>query len=77
MKTLKQKHEEYIAKVKADGGKTLTFKAPCCGQEIEDLAGREGQTWDTLTSCPHCGAMFMKITTATEIVGSIPDTLAA
>lgn len=72
MQTLKQKHEEYIAKVKANGGKTLTFKAPCCGKEIEDRAGVEGETWDTLASCPHCGALYVKITTATEITGSIP-----
>lgn len=88
MKTLKQKHEDFIAKFKANGGKTLTFVAPCCGQQIEDRAGNDGETWDTLATCPHCGVLYTKglgrhkpaeahpdgsaITAAHEIVGSIP-----
>lgn len=72
MKPLKQKHEEFIAKIKANGGNTLTFVAPCCSQEIEDRAGNKGETWDTLATCPHCGTLYMKVTTEHEIVGSIP-----
>lgn len=73
MKTLKQRHEEYIARLKAKGRKTLTFVAPCCGETIEDIAAGEGETWDTLSTCPHCGALYMKVTTSAEIVGMIPD----
>lgn len=72
MQTLKQKHEAYIAKIKAGRGKTLTFKAPCCGAEIEDRAALKGETWDTLTTCPHCGELFMKVATSTKITGTIP-----
>lgn len=72
MKTLKQKHEEFIAKIKANGCKTLTFVAPCCGKAIEDRAGNDGETWDTLATCPHCGVLYMKVTTEHKIVGSIP-----
>lgn len=72
MSTLKQKHEAFITKIKADGGKTLEFKAPCCGAEIEDRAAPKGETWDTLTTCPHCGELFIKVTTSIKIAGAIP-----
>lgn len=69
MKTLKQKHEEYISSVKASGAKTLTYPAPCCGGQIEDRAANTGETWDSLRTCPHCGELFMKVSTDVEITG--------
>lgn len=71
--TLLEQHNAFIARVKGNGGSTLTFTAPCCGKEIEDRVGVEGETWDTLATCPHCKTLYMKVTTATEIVGSIPE----
>lgn len=72
MKTLKQKHAEYIAKVKATGGKTLKYVTPCCGKGVEDPAAGKGETWDTLATCPHCEALYWKVTTSRKIVASIP-----
>jgi len=55
---LQQKHDEYVAKVKARGGKTLKYLVPCCGKEVEDPAVLEGETWDPIAVCPHCRALY-------------------
>ena len=73
MKTLKQKHEEYIARVKANGGKTLTFTAPCCGKPVEDRTAGKDETWDTLATCPHCETVYWKVATENEITATITD----
>ncbi|WP_153117405.1 hypothetical protein [Rhodocyclus tenuis] len=73
MKTLKQQHEEYLARVKAKGAKTLTFVTPCCGKTVEDMAAHAGETWDTLATCPHCETIYWKVATDSEIVATIPD----
>jgi hypothetical protein len=70
---LKQKHGEYIAKAKAKGMKTLTFRTPCCEKDVEDRAAPAGEKWDTLATCPHCGAMYMKISTAEAITAEVVE----
>lgn len=67
METLAQKHEEYLARVKANGGRTLTFIASCCGKTIEDVAAPRGQTFDSMFLCPHCNALLWKVATDSEI----------
>lgn len=72
-KSLKQKHEEFIARVKANGGKTVQYAAPCCGGMVEDRLAPEGETWDTLTTCPHCEKTFFKVTTSSKVTGELVD----
>lgn len=74
-KDLKAQHDAYIAGVKARGEPTLTYQTPCCGNVMEDRAAPPGAVWDTLATCPHCGRLYMKITTAECITGSIPPGL--
>lgn len=69
--TLKQKHDEFIAKVKAAGKKTLIYTAPCCGKSIEDPAAPKGDWWDTLATCPHCNEIYMKVSTSTSITATL------
>lgn len=77
MATLKQKHDEFIARLKAQGTKILEFKCPACGKKIETQAAPKGDTWDSLSNCPHCEALYMKIVTNKKAVGQIPQRPAA
>lgn len=71
--TLKQKHDEFIAKVKATGAKTLIYTAPCCGKSIEDRAAPKGDKWDTLSTCPYCNEIYMKVSTSTVITATLVE----
>lgn len=71
MSSLKEKHEAYIAKVRAGGSKTAFYSTPCCRKELEDRLGEKGRVWDTLAVCPYCGTVYLKVITATRIRGLI------
>lgn len=68
---LKAKHEAYISSIKAKGEPTTVYQLPCCGNELEERAAPAGEKWDTLAICPHCGAVYMKMTTGSHIVGQL------
>jgi hypothetical protein len=72
---LRKAHAIYIAKVKAAKKRVLAFTAPCCGGQIETPAAPPGARWDSLASCPHCGSLFMHITTHSRSLGLIPGGL--
>ena len=67
---LKQ-HEEYISKYKSKGGQVLTYKTPCCKKLLESPKPSAGEQWDSLTRCPYCDEIFMKISTEKKIIGRI------
>lgn len=69
--TLKQKHDEFIAKVKAKGGKTLVYRTPCCNNEVEDRVPPSGEMWDSMVTCPHCDAHYFKTATTKKIIGKL------
>lgn len=70
---LKNQHADWIARVKAKGGKTLTYTTPCCGGAMEDLAAPTGESWDSMAICPHCGSRYMKLTTPKKISALIHE----
>ena len=72
MISLKQRYTEYNDRLKASGARMLSFNCPACSQSIETQAATKGDTWDTLSTCPHCEALFMKITTYKTAKGLIP-----
>jgi hypothetical protein len=70
-KSLLQQHREFIQRVKDNGGKTLTYKTPCCDKELEDRAAPKGNEWDTMSVCPYCGTHYMKFISHKAIVGKV------
>jgi hypothetical protein len=74
--SLKQ-HADYIARIKAKGHRTLAYTVPCCGGAMEDLAAPAGQVWDSLASCPYCGTLYMKVTSADAIEANTLGRIAA
>ena len=67
MTTLMQRHENYIAAIKANGGKCVVYQTPCCGKSLESLAAPDGENWDSLVTCPFCGDLFAKLTNGADI----------
>ena len=69
---LKRKHDEYNARLRANGTKLLPYVVPCCGATLEGRENTEGGRWTTLATCPECGSLYMKITTAEGITALVP-----
>lgn len=53
--------------------KNLNYRCPECGETIETLAAPKGDVWDTLTFCPHCNDMHMKITHSSHVIARRPQ----
>lgn len=67
--TLKEKHDQFIQRVKAYGGHILPLTCPHCKQSHDVIAPEGSEAWDTLATCPDCEKTFIKIVTRTEAVG--------
>lgn len=72
MTTLKQQHAEFIARHKQQGGRVLAFGCPKCAEQIETPAAPKDEPWDSLTNCPHCHALYMKLVTDKTAEGRLP-----
>ena len=58
----------FMAKARADGRHILTYKLPCGCGDIETLAPTfKSHVWDSLTTCPHCGALHFKVVTHDKV----------
>lgn len=55
----------YLAAVqglKAKGAKLLAYGCPHCRKILKTLAAPQGDTWDSLSKCPHCDKVYMRFT---------------
>lgn len=68
---MRARHDDYIARVKATGKSVVTFSAPCCGKDIETLASLKGERWDSVSTCPQCGALYIKITEGAAVTAHV------
>lgn len=59
--------------LKAQGVKLVQFSCPTCAKSIDTRPAPKGERWDSLAICPHCEAMYMKITDGKKAFGVIPD----
>jgi hypothetical protein len=69
--SLKKKHDDFISKLKEKGIKTFTYHCPLCKDPIEDRLATIGETWDSLSTCPSCEKIYVKITTHESVAGFI------
>jgi ssDNA-binding Zn-finger/Zn-ribbon topoisomerase 1 len=67
--SLKQQYENYIARLRARGDEITNYECPDCGGVIDTKAAPEGESWDTLSTCPHCEALHMKSTNGSSAHG--------
>jgi hypothetical protein len=69
-----QAHIAYVERWKASGKRTQILVTPCCSADLEvpSQDRNDGQQWDSLMTCPHCGALFMKIVTFAHAEGRLP-----
>lgn len=67
-------HNDYIARAKSNGARILKFNAPCCNGLLETTAPKGAkEQWDSLTRCPHCDQLFMKVVTRGKALGHMLD----
>ena len=77
MATLLKRYTEYNDRLKAKGAKMIKFNCPMCAKDIETLPAPKGEFWDTLAQCPHCEALYIKITEGKTARGELPKDTAA
>ena len=66
-KQLLERHNAYIATGRRTGARIFAYTTPCCGKELHTTVPKDSQVWDSLTSCPYCGSLFMKICRFAEV----------
>jgi hypothetical protein len=64
--SLLQQHLAYIERVRGHC-RILAYSPPCCGVTTETTAPGGDDVWDSLTVCPHCGVLGMKIVTHDKV----------
>lgn len=71
---LRRRGAEYNDKLRAKGIKLVTYRLPCCLAQSESRVQPPGETqaWDTLATCEHCGALYLKITQGEKVSTMIP-----
>lgn len=72
MTSLMQRYTEYNDRLKAAGVEMYSYPCPACEGVIEARRPPKGETWDSMTECPHCKALFMAVYTHGKAVGRIP-----
>lgn len=61
METLFSRYTSFIERAKAGHTTLVQFSCPSCKQDIETIPAPEGEVWDSLSTCPHCETLFMKV----------------
>ncbi|HGT9857414.1 TPA: hypothetical protein ACM5DY_004485 [Escherichia coli] len=64
-------YKNYIDEAKLKGVKFVSFHCPKCNQEIETQIAQRGEVWDSFSTCPHCEALFMKITSGSVVTAKV------
>lgn len=66
--TLKEKYIRWVNGLKAKKVVLVTFPCPHCGGEIETLPASGREVWESLTSCPFCESVFMKLVSGKRVI---------
>lgn len=56
-------HTSYFNRARELGIVLTAYKCPSCNSAVATQAAPDGETWDTLSECPYCAELHMKITT--------------
>lgn len=66
-----REHKAHIRLLRSLGRAIVTYRAPCCGIELEGMTATEGDIWNTGATCPQCGGKYYKVSTESAIVASL------
>lgn len=72
MATVKARQSAFMKRCMEGSMAILSFPCPACSCENQTLQANKGETWDSLSFCPECDAMFLKIVSDTAVVTLIP-----
>jgi transcription elongation factor Elf1 len=69
---LRKQADKYFAQFKESELKK--FPCPHCqGENLSRFPKTSGEKWDSLCTCYHCGALFMKVVSKSRLKAWIPD----
>jgi len=66
----KQAYQDFVDRYQAGGDPMLSLNCPHCQGSILTVPAPAGETWDTLSTCPHCGGIYFKVVTDTVASGT-------
>ena len=66
--TLKEKYIRWLNGLKAKKVVLITFPCPHCRMGIETLPAPRHEVLDSLTSCPFCESVFMKMVSEKRVI---------
>lgn len=64
-------HFAQISLLRSLGRKIVTYRAPCCGIELEGMTASDGDSWNTGATCPQCGGKYYKESTDHSIKATL------
>jgi hypothetical protein len=73
MSTLLTRYTAFVERAKASRTPLVKFSCPACRQVIETIPAPKGEVWDSLSTCPHCEALFMKVISETSVEATLPQ----
>lgn len=65
-------YNAYIERLNANGIALASFQCPACEHEMLTQATDHGEQWDSLSICPYCGSIFLKITRGDKVEARLP-----
>lgn len=73
IKGLKISYENFLTAVRNNNIKTGSYSCPSCKKDIEAMVPENDEIFDSLSTCPHCGEIFMKVVHSDKIIISSTD----
>lgn len=58
---------DHIKRLTANKVALASFQCPACEHDLLTQATDPGEQWDTFSTCPYCGSVFLKITRGDKV----------
>lgn len=65
----------YLLHVQAlvgNGAKTIAYSCPACNHELITQAAGKSEVWDSISTCPYCGKVYLKVTNHDRVSVRLP-----
>lgn len=60
-------YNAHIERLNTNGVALASFQCPACEHNLLTQATDPGEQWDTFSTCPYCGSVFLKITRGDKV----------
>ncbi|MDK2354305.1 hypothetical protein [Enterobacter hormaechei] len=60
-------YRRWLYQAELNETKLIAYNCPKCLEKLQTTEAPEGETWDTFSNCPFCGALLFKVTQGHEV----------